>query len=454
MKEFSPETLPHHAEAEKIVLGGVLRDPDLMDQVIETMKPEDFFVPSHRRIFEAMAALYRRGEGIDYVTIMNEIGPERVEEIGGVEYLFRLGTEIPLALDFEHYLKIVKEKSLRRQVLKTIEEASRLCFSSDADLDAILADLERKVFQISQNELRGGYRHIRELLSETLENLEQYLKERTPASGIPTGFYELDDLTNGFQNGDLIIIAGRPGMGKTAFILNVALNGIRKTGKAVLFFSLEMSGEQLVRRLLSADAQVDQNLLQKGRLNAQSWEKVIASADRLQRLPFYIDDATYLTVPMMLSKARRLHAELRRNSPPIELGMIVVDYLQLLTGDLKAERRELEVSMTTRALKMMAKELKVPVVALSQLNRGVESRANKRPLLSDLRESGAIEQDADLILFLYRDELYDPDSPQKGIAEVIIGKQRNGPLGTCELVFFPHYTLFAPRAHPPAEEGF
>jgi replicative DNA helicase len=446
-------TLPHHAEAEKYLLGGILRDPDLMDEVVEVITPEDLFVPVHRRIYEAMCALFRRGEGIDYISVLNEIGVDRLDEVGGVEYLYRLSTETPLALDFEYYLGVVKEKSLRRQILKVVEEAGRLCLSTEADLDTILSTLERHVFQISQNELRGGYRHIGEILKQAIENLESYLRDRSPVSGVPTGFYELDDLTNGFQNGDLIIIAGRPGMGKTAFILNVALNAIRKSSRAVLFFSLEMSGEQLVRRLLSADARVDQNALQKGRLNAQAWEKVIASADRLQRLPLYIDDGTFLTVPMMLSKARRLKAELGRKVPPVELGMVVVDYLQLLSMDAKAERRELEVSMITRALKMMAKELKVPVVALSQLNRGVEARSNKRPLLSDLRESGAIEQDADLILFLYRDELYDPDSPDKGIAEVIIGKQRNGPLGTVQLAFFPEFTLFAPLAHPSMEQG-
>lgn len=453
MPNTPSHTLPHHAEAEKHVLGGILRDPDLMDEVVEVIQPEDFFVPVHRRIFDAMSSLYRRGEGIDYISVMNEIGIERLDEVGGVEYLYRLTTETPLALDFEYYLGIVKEKSLRRQILKVVEEAGKLCLSSEADLDSILSSLERDVFQISQNELKGGYRHISEILKQAIENLESYLKDRSPVSGVPTGFYELDDLTNGFQNGDLVIIAGRPGMGKTAFILNVALNAIRKTSRAVLFFSLEMSAEQLVRRLLSAGAQVDQNALQKGRLHARAWEEVIACADRLQRLPLYIDDGTFLTVPMMLSKSRRLKAELKRKSPPIELGMVVVDYLQLLAMDARAERRELEVSMTTRALKMMAKELKVPVVALSQLNRGVESRSNKRPLLSDLRESGAIEQDADLILFLYRDELYDPDSPDKGIAEVIIGKQRNGPLGTLQLTFRPEYTLFASLAHQNIEEG-
>lgn len=452
MTETLRETLPHHAEAEKYVLGGIMRDPEVLDEVIEVLKPEDFYLPVHRRIFQAIETLYRRGEPVDYITVLNEIGPERIDEVGGLEYLYRLATQTPLALDFEHYLKIVKEKALRRMILKTVEDTAKLCFSSDTDLDTILSDLERNVFRISQDELRGGYRHIRDLLKQALENLEGYLKDRSPASGVPTGFYELDDLTNGFQNGDLVIIAGRPGMGKTAFILNVALHAVQKTGKAVLFFSLEMSGEQLVRRLLSTDARVDQNALQKGRLNAEKWEKVIRSAERLQRLPFYIDDGTYLTVPMMISKARRLHAELRRSNPPVDLGMVVVDYLQLLAGDARAERRELEVSMTTRGLKMMAKELKVPVVALSQLNRGVEARSNKRPLLSDLRESGAIEQDADLILFLYRDELYDPDSPHRGIAEVIIGKQRNGPLGSSELAFFPEYTLFAPLARTNVEE--
>jgi len=295
-------TLPYHPEAERYILGGILRDPELLGEVADSLTEEDFYIPSHKRIYSAILSLFHRGDPVDVVSVSNEIGIEHWGEIGGSEYLTELYINTPLGVDIPHYVQIVKEKSLRRRLFRIAEETARLSRSSEEDLESLLVLVERQVFQLSQEQMKGGDRPIKEYITETLNNLEAYYKDEGIRGGLPTSFYELDEYTNGFQNGDLIIIAGRPGMGKTAFILNIATHVAERTGKGVLFFSLEMSGEQLTLRALCSRAKVDLNRLRKRHLAGEMWGKVIRAGEELMRFPIYIDDSTHLTVPMMLSK--------------------------------------------------------------------------------------------------------------------------------------------------------
>lgn len=433
---------PHHPEAERLVLGAVLRDPAVMEDLTADLQPEDFYRGAHKKIWDAMQRLYAFGEPIDLVTVSEKIGYERLDEIGGIDYLTELVDQAPAGIQPRHYATIVREKALRRRLIHIASEAAAASYSTDNEVMEVIAGAEKDLLTLTREDGREGWRELAKLLVDQIEEIEKLYKSNSPISGYATGFHDLDEMTNGFKPQELIIVAGRPGMGKTAFTLNLATNLARKNDAAVLIFSLEMGADQLVRRMLTSKARVDGGKLQKGILDKGSWERIYTAADELSNLRIVIDDDAALTVPTILTKARRLSAQLSRGETPKKLGLIIVDYLQLMAGHGKSERREQEISAISRGLKLLARELQVPVVALSQLNRGVESRPDKRPQMSDLRESGAIEQDADLIMFLYRDKVYNPETPDPSICELLIRKHRNGPTGDIRLYFNEQYTLF------------
>jgi replicative DNA helicase len=447
---------PHHPEAERLVLGAVLRDPAIMEFITADLTPEDFYRGAHRKIWEAMQRLYAFGEPIDLVTVSERIGYERLDEVGGMDYLSELVDQAPAGIQPRHYAAIVKEKALRRRLIHVASEAAASSYSTDNEVMEVIATAEKELLTLTRNDGREGWRELAPLLIEQIEEIERLYKSNSPVSGFATGFHDLDEITNGLKPTELVIVAGRPGMGKTAFTLNLATNLAHLNKAAVLVFSLEMGADQLVRRMLTSRARVDGGKLQKGILDKGSWERIYTAADELSSLRIVIDDDASLSIPMILTKARRLSAQLTRGENPVPLGLIVVDYLQLMAGHGKSERREQEISAISRGLKLLARELKVPVVALSQLNRSVESRPDKRPMMSDLRESGAIEQDADLVIFLYRDKVYNPETPDPTICELLIRKHRNGPTGDIKLYFNEQYTVFdnlARGRHVPDQDG-
>lgn len=425
---------PSNQEAEQSVLGAILARPQVMDDIADQIKPVDFYREAHGRIFQAIMDLYAKNEPIDLVTVtalLKERG--QLEGVGGPVFLMTLTEQVGFSVNAPKYAKIVAEKATLRRLLEATQTIAGACLAPVENLAEFLDEAENMVFSVVDTTVRPGFKGIGPLAVAEYNALEQIFERKEMLTGVPSGFKDLDNLTAGFQNSDLIIVAARPSMGKTALALNIAHNAAKRTGTPVGFFSLEMSEEQLTRRQLSSSAMVDANNLRRAFLAPAEWEKLQIAVDTLQDLPLYIDDTPGATVMDIRSKCRRLRKEGK-------LGLVVIDYLQLMRG--RGQNREREISEISRSLKALAKELNIPVIALSQLSRKCEERPDKRPQLSDLRESGAIEQDADLVLFVYRDELYNKESLDKGLAEIIVGKQRNGPIGMVKLQFQGRFTRF------------
>jgi len=427
---------PHSIDAEESVLGGILLDNEAINVAMERIREEDFYRTSHRAVYAAMTSLADKQEPIDLITLSQKLKASgTLEDSGGLENITRLASVAPSAANVGYYAEIVKENSLRRKIIHEATELISNAFESDTSLEEFLDNAEQKILGVSEHRSRPSFHKIGELVQDSIKTVEKLYDQKEMVTGISTGFYDLDKLTAGFQPSDLIILAARPSMGKTALALNLAQwVGIHEH-QPVAIFSLEMSKEQLVMRMLCSEARVDNSKVRTGHLGESDFPKLVDAASKLAEAPIFIDDTPSITISELRAKARRLH----RDSP---LSLVVVDYLQLMRSPVYQNNREQEISDISRSLKGLAKELSVPVIALAQLNRSLESRDDKRPRLSDLRESGAIEQDADIITFIYRDEVYKENSEHKGVAELLISKQRNGPTGKVKLAFFPQFTKF------------
>jgi replicative DNA helicase len=429
---------PQNVEAEQSVLGTILLSDHSLSTVLEILESADFYQDGHKLIFEAMIVLFEKNEPQDIITVSNLLKDQNtLDAAGGIGYLATLTSIVPVTSNLFHYAKIIRQKAVLRNLIRVNTEIASRCYEEQGDIDILVDEAEQAIFEIARSKSNQSFTSLKRIIPGAFETVEQLYKRKEMITGIPTGFPELDKMTAGLQPSDLIILAGRPSMGKTAFAMNIAQNAtlLDKTGVAV--FSLEMSKEQLAMRLLCSAGHIDSQRVRTGKLHNEDWPKLTRAVGMLTEAPMYIDDTPAISVLEMRAKVRRLAA----HSP---LGLIIVDYLQLMRGRGNIENRTQEISEISRSLKAMAKELKVPVIALSQLNRGLESRTDKRPMMSDLRESGAIEQDADVICFIYRDEVYNKaeDNPNRGLAEIIIGKQRNGPTGTVKLTFIKEFTMF------------
>ncbi|GIM45857.1 replicative DNA helicase [Collibacillus ludicampi] len=435
---------PQNIEAEQAVLGAILIDPDVLTTVTEVLQPEDFYRTSHQRIFSAMCAIGDQGEPVDLVTVTAYLQDNnQLEEIGGVSYLATLANAVPTSANVDYYANIVHEKAVLRRLIRVATQIASSGYDGSSTVSELIDDAERRIFEIAQEKTTTrGFTPIRDILMTTFERIEYLYNNRGGVSGIPSGYPDLDKMTSGWQKSDFIIVAARPSVGKTAFALNVAQN-VAKAGYPVAIFSLEMSKEQLVQRIICAEANLDAGRMRTGFLEEDDWPKLTMAIATLSETPIFIDDTPNVTVSEIRSKCRRLQAE-------HGLGLILMDFLQVIQGRGKGDNRQQEVSEISRTLKMIARELNVPVIALSQLSRSVEQRQDKRPLMSDLRESGSIEQDADIVAFLYRDDYYDPESEKKNIVEIIIAKQRNGPTGKVELVFLKNFNKFVSLERTPA----
>jgi replicative DNA helicase len=429
---------PQSLEAEESILSAILVDNDTLLEVLEILSPEDFYRSAHQKIFSAISELFLRNEPVDLVTLTNILREhDRLEEIGGAAYLANLVDTVPLAVNAQYYAKIVYDKACLRRLIEKSNSIAKRCFEDRGDVDSVIDFAESSIFEISENKIRPTFYPIGKIIESNIDVLEERQGSRALVTGVATGFTKLDELTAGLQKSDLVILAGRPGMGKTALALNIAKNAAVDSNIPVAIFSLEMSKEQLSLRMLSSEARIDSSRLRRGFISQDDWIKITDSAGVLSQAPIFIDDSPNITALEIRAKSRRLKMEK-------DIGLIIIDYLQLMKSRASAERRDLEISEISRSLKALAKELDLPVVALSQLNRKLEERSNKRPQLADLRESGALEQDADVVAFLYRDELYnrDENNPNKGKAELIVSKQRNGPTGFTILTFLDTYTRF------------
>ncbi len=428
---------PHDIEAEQAVIGSMLTDKDAVVSAIEVLKEDDFYRDDNKAIYSAILNLYNRAEPIDIITVKAELETMgKFEQIGGLEYLAELPEKVPTTANSMKYIKIVEEKSTLRNLIKTANEIIELGYDPTEDVDDIMEGAEKKIFNIMQNKNQKGYSAMKDILVDSFTQLEELYNRKQHITGVPSGFTDLDYRTAGFHGSDLILIAARPAMGKSAFALNIATNAAVKAKVPVAIFSLEMSKEQMVNRILCSEAMVDSNKVRTGKLEEDDWTKLAEAIGPLSEAEIYIDDTPGISVMEIRAKCRKL--KLEKN-----IGMVVIDYLQLVQGSNKRNgSREQEISEISRSLKILAKELNVPVIALSQLSRAVEQRPDHRPMLSDLRESGAIEQDADIVMFLYRDDYYNEDSDKKGIAEVIIAKHRGGSTGTVDLVWLGSYTKF------------
>ncbi len=443
---FADRKPPYSPEAEISVLGGMLIDSDAIVRVLEFLDDSMFYREGNRRLFRSMVRLWERGEAIDAITLAEELkNSGDFEAVGGTPYLAQLLDAVPTAANIEYHARIVREKAVLRRLIETATGIVQQAFEAQGEIDDLLDRAEQQVFQIAQTHDRRGFVWIKEILWPTFERIEQLQANPSAVTGVPTGFHDLDEKTAGFQAGDLVIIAARPSMGKTALTLNIAQHAAIRAQNTVAVFSLEMSKESLVQRVLCAEGRVDASRMRTGRLRDDEYHRLAMAAGFLNTAPIYIDDTPAISVLEMRAKARRLKAD----RP--DLALIIVDYLQLMRGPGRTESRQQEVSEISRGLKALAKELSIPVVALSQLSRAVEQRPDKRPMMSDLRESGAIEQDADLIMFLYRPEYYHGPVDKEGnsiegYAELIIGKQRNGATGKVDLYFHKEYTRFESRS--------
>ena len=433
---------PHSVEAEQSVLGGLLLENEALDKIADLIKPGDFYRHDHRVIYEHISRLIEQSKPADIVTVAESLeNSAQLAGVGGIAYLGALAQNTPSAANIRRYAEIVRERSVMRLLVEVGSDIAESAFSPQGKSAAELLDAaEAKIFEIAEGGQRSsqGFIDIKTLLPQVADRIDQLFQRDSTSdvTGIPTGFADLDSMTSGFQPGDLIIVAGRPSMGKTAFSLNIAENVALDTGLPVAVFSMEMGATQLAMRMIGSVGRLDQHRMRTGRLEDEDWVRLTTALGKLNDAPMFIDESAGLNALEVRARARRLHRQCGK------LGLIVIDYLQLMAATRQGENRATEVSEISRALKALAKELDVPVVALSQLNRGLEQRPNKRPVMSDLRESGAIEQDADVILFIYRDQVYNPDSPDKGTAEIIIGKQRNGPIGTVRLTFLGEHTRF------------
>lgn len=427
---------PHSEEAELAVLGSMLSSKDAVSKSIQWLTPDVFYKDAHGKIFSAMELLFDKGEPVDTVSVIDLLKKNKeLESVGGTYFITGLVESVPTAAHVERYSKIVMEKALLRSLITLSHTIAKEAYEDSQDVADILDTVEQSIFSITQNRLKGGFTQINDIVVAALEKLELIRASGGSVIGVPSGLLDLDDITSGFQEGDLIIIAGRPGMGKTALALSMIRNAALEADVGVGMFSLEMANHQLAMRLLCAEARVDSHFVRTGKLPAKLWKNLGLSAGDLEKAPIYLDDSPALTVLELRAKARRLKAE-------HNIGMIVVDYLQLMQGPRGVESRQQEISVISRSLKALAKELSIPVVALSQLSRAVEQRADRKPQLSDLRESGAIEQDADVVIFLYRPWVYSQEDEDEGKAEIIVAKQRNGPTGHISASFISKYARF------------
>ena len=433
---------PHDIEAEQAVIGSMLTDQDAVMTAVERLKSDSFYREDNKLIFEAIVNLYNRSEPIDLITVKDELtSMGNFEKVGGFQYLATLPDKVPTTANVQKYVNIVDEKATLRKLIKTANEIIDLGYNPTEDVEDIMAGAEKKIFDIIQNKNQKSYSPIKDVLIESFTKLEELYNQKSVVTGIPTGFIELDYKTAGLHGSDLILVAARPAMGKTAFALNIAANAAIRANVPVALFSLEMSKEQLVNRVLCMEAMVDSNKVRTGKLEEDDWSKLAGVVGPLSESGIYIDDTPGISIMEIRTKCRKLKME--KN-----IGLIVIDYIQLIQGSgKKNSSREQEISEISRSLKILAKELNVPVIALSQLSRAVEQRPEHRPMLSDLRESGAIEQDADIVMFLYRDDYYNPDSEDKDIAEVIIAKHRGGYTGTVKLLWMGSYTKFVNLAN-------
>lgn len=430
----------HDTKAEEAVLGAVIINPETYAEVATIIKADDFFITRHRWIWEAIVSLSEQHQPVDPLTIAEELKRRgRLDEVGGEAYLARLTAAVPSSLHASHYAELVEESAVRRRLLEAAERIARLAHTRNLHVESLLDEAEKAVFSVSERRMVRGVKPLREVLESYYNYLDHLRTHQDEALGVPTGFSDLDKLLNGLQPSDLIIIAGRPGMGKTGFLLSIARNAAAKYHKRVALFSLEMSNEQLVQRLIAQETHVDSQKLRMGKLTDAEWHSVTAAVDHLHQAPIFLDDTPAITPMQLRTKCRRLHLE-------YGLDLVMVDYLQLMTTGRRTENRVQEVSQISRELKVLARELNVPVVAAAQLSRAVEQRGDKHPMLSDLRESGSLEQDADVVIFIYRDEVYNENTEKPGIAEIMVSKHRNGPTGVVELVFLKDYAQFADAA--------
>ena len=429
--------MPHSTEAEQSVIGSMIMDSGAIVTASELINGEDFYNKQYGVIFEAMVELHNEGKPVDVVTLQNRLKEKDVPpEVSSLEFVRDLITAVPTSANVKHYAGIVGEKATLRKLIRLNEEIANTCYAGKESLEFILEDTEKRIFEVVQKRNSGEFTPIRQVVMDAMDRIERASKNKGAVTGIATGFVDLDYRTAGMQPSDLVLIAARPSMGKTAFVLNIAEYVAFKLHQTVAVFSLEMSKEQLVNRLFSMESKVDSQHIRTGQLSDQEWEKLIASAGIIGRSNLIIDDTPGITVPELRSKCRKYKLE-------HNLSMVIIDYLQLMSGSGRTDSRQQEISEISRSLKALARELNVPVLALSQLSRAVEQRPDHRPMLSDLRESGAIEQDADVVMFIYREDYYKRDAEKTDVAEIIIAKQRNGPIGTVELAYLPNYTKFA-----------
>ncbi len=437
----SLRTPPHNLDAEESLLGAMMLKSQAISDSIQSVSTGDFYKPAHSHIFDAISSLYGGGEPVDPVTVGEELSRAGLlDAIGGAAVLVSIQARTPAVSNAVHYAKIVEENSLLRRLITTAGEIAELGYHRPDDVAKTVDQAESMIFDLGQHRFSDSLSLVRDLLDESLDRLEMLYERKDSITGTPSGYHDLDELLSGFQPNALIVVGARPAMGKTAFALGAAMNAARKSTKPVMYFSLEMGNLELTQRLLAAQGRIDATHLRNGSLTESDWDKVNKAMGDLAEAPLWIDDNPNTSVMEIRAKARRL------KSRSGDLGLIVVDYLQLMSGRSNAESRQVEISEMSRGLKILARELETPVVALSQLSRGLELRADKRPMLSDLRESGAIEQDADVVMFLYRDEIYNNDSPDKNTCEVIVAKHRNGPTGSCRLAFLDYCTKFANMA--------
>ena len=439
-QEIKRRIPPQNLEAEQALLGGLLIDPDSINKVVDIVDPNDFYKDAHGRIYGVMLDLYEKNDAIDIITVSSGAKDKGIiEKIGGVTYLNTLVDLMPSGANITQYAKMVKEKALLRNLMNVATEIIEKGHEVDTDVDSYIDEAEKMIFQVSENKFRPSFFAVKDIVMDNVKTIERLYEKKQLVTGVPTGFTELDKLTSGLQPCDLIVVAGRPSMGKTALCMNIAqyVATMKEDPIPVGIFSMEMAKEQLVTRLLSSESEIEHTKLRTGTLSSAEWPKLAQAAGKLCEASIFIDDSPSMGVLELRARARRLKKE-------HDLGLLIVDYLQLMRGRTSIERREQEISEISRFLKSLAKELRIPVIAISQLNRMVEQREDKRPRLSDLRESGAIEQDADVIMFIYRDEVYNKSSNEdnKGIAEIIIGKQRNGPTDTIRLAFLDKYATF------------
>jgi replicative DNA helicase len=436
MSEMIQRIPPNNIEAEQSVLGAMLLDKEAISTATEFISGEDFYREAHKEIFEAIVDIYNRGEPVDLITLTEKLKTRNtLEAVGGITFLTNLMDAVPTTYNIKYYAKIVEDKSLLRKLIKSSTDIIQKSYQAADDIGEIIDDAEKGIFNISLNRSSQGFIHLKDILNVNFDKIEELYLNKGRITGVPTGFNDLDNKLSGLQKSDLILIAARPSMGKSSFMMNIVQHAAVREKVTTAIFSLEMSKEQLTQRLLCSEALIDAHRLRIGDINEDEWVKLARAMGPLSEAPIYIDDTPSISITEMRAKSRRLKLE-------HNLGLIVIDYLQLMQGNGRAESRQQEISEISRSLKALAREINVPVVALSQLSRAPEMRADHRPILSDLRESGAIEQDADVVMFLYRDEYYHPDTEKKNIGEINISKQRNGPTGTIELVWLGQFTKF------------